>query len=516
MKMIWHIVKKDLRALWPLWLAWMGLIAVKIFLLYYFLNFADSRAFSLMPMITGFGFLTDIILVASLVQSLVHEDGLVGDKVAWVTRPISGCQLLVAKLLGALILCVVSPLCLLVPTWLVFGCNGTDMAHVLVYHGVLNGSVMLAAFAFAVITPRGNSFWLVVVASVTVAALIAVGVEEGFRSNLMHLSDKKLYWFVLLVVVAFVLLGIVWQYLKRRVWVARTVFSVMVLVLGVLLPSSSGKSFFKQERSYKTDIISKASWLEAKRVASAKGRSYVEGVVEVVTPEQNLTPRMRYNNGVWIDANGRTERAFWVNNQAREEEIVSIRPVKVLTSPEQTRFKFPVSLSVPRFDDEQPVGQVGFSGRLAIAYWLTTKLAEAELAESESVRSASFFARVVSVQTYENAIEIKTVEAGIGNAFWSVTVEISNEMPSDWRKKEWNGGNSGMLLWVSIRSHQSTFVTYKDMVNPNWSAKDRGAPTQENLREKHWRILWKHEELAGSSLCELKADQLTIANATGK
>jgi len=512
MKMIWHIMKKDFRAIWPLWLAWMGLIALKVFLLYFFLNHAEARAFSLLPVITGCGVLADVIVVAGLVRSMVHEDGPVGDSAAWVTRPISGGQLIVAKLLNASLICIASPLALLIPTWLVFGCDGADMVRVLVYHGLLNGGVMLAAFAFAVTTKPGNSFWLVVVASVIAVALIATGVEQGFRFRLIY---REAYWQTLSIGIFIVLLGIVWQYKQRWVRVTRSVFGVLLVVTGIMLPSSSGKSLF-ETAAYKlaVDTSAQVSWRENKLILSDKKPGYVKGEIEVLMPATDVSPRLKYKDGLWYGANGQTERPEWRDEYGWNEPYESgwsNRAYKIVTNAEQYRYMFPIMLSAPRFDDKQPATQVGFSGLVHLSFWQTKKVAETRLAAGQAVRNGNFFARVVSIKTYEKAIETKTVEAGVGAVGSAVTLSIENLEGSKWYNKTGNGGNMGMLLWVSIRSHQSTFTPREFLSIANWSSKDRGAQTDEVLKGDKWRISWTSEEPVRFQRCELKAERLEIA-----
>ena len=131
MKLVWHIMKKDLRAVWPVALGWLSLIALRIPLLLYVLNTksVDERTMHCLSLISVCAIFGDVLLVFSVVRGLVHEDALAGDKAFWITRPVTGCQLLAAKAINLFLICVVCPLALLVPTWFGFGFNGEEIRH---------------------------------------------------------------------------------------------------------------------------------------------------------------------------------------------------------------------------------------------------------------------------------------------------------------------------------------------------------------------------------------------------
>ena len=123
MNFVWHIVKKDLRALrWPL-VVWVALIAAKLAMGVLLLTSdttGDQELFDTLSgiskVLAGLEFL-GVVLVAALIQ----EDMLVGTTAFWITRPISGARLLTAKLLGLGIIFVVLPVLVTVPWWL--GCH---------------------------------------------------------------------------------------------------------------------------------------------------------------------------------------------------------------------------------------------------------------------------------------------------------------------------------------------------------------------------------------------------------
>lgn len=124
MKLVWHILAKDLRRLgWPvagwlllhvvstIWMRWLaapgGVPAGAIE--------AWLGTISWMATLAK-GFL--LVMGFVLAGALVVEDPVGGSNAFWPTRPISNGRLLSAKALGALLLFVVAPVVLLVPVWL--------------------------------------------------------------------------------------------------------------------------------------------------------------------------------------------------------------------------------------------------------------------------------------------------------------------------------------------------------------------------------------------------------------
>ena len=129
MKLIWHIIKKDIvrdRGALVLWaLLFLGQVAIGFFARNWTAIDKDwvmrlqlgSAALVFLQVTMGY------ILVARLVQA----DGLIGTSVFWLTRPISARRLLAAKALGALLLFGLLPVLLLLPWWLACGLGGRDL-----------------------------------------------------------------------------------------------------------------------------------------------------------------------------------------------------------------------------------------------------------------------------------------------------------------------------------------------------------------------------------------------------
>src|SRR5262245_29285035 len=123
MKTTWHILRKDLRLMrWPI-LCWTLLLLGKLVLYASIAGLFGQPNFALLSQIsrgaTPYFFVGIEPLIAFfLIARLVFDDALVQKDAFWVTRPISGWQLLMAKLIGAELLFALLPAVLNIP-WLI-------------------------------------------------------------------------------------------------------------------------------------------------------------------------------------------------------------------------------------------------------------------------------------------------------------------------------------------------------------------------------------------------------------
>lgn len=150
MRLIWHIVKKDIaRERWALalWsLLFLMQIGLGVFLRHNDGLDADliSNGQTFNSVLVFLEFATAYILVARLVQA----DALTGSSMFWLTRPISGARLLAAKILGALLLFGVLPILLLLPWWIYCSFGLRDILWVALE--VFGWQVLVIAAAFLV------------------------------------------------------------------------------------------------------------------------------------------------------------------------------------------------------------------------------------------------------------------------------------------------------------------------------------------------------------------------------
>ena len=119
MSLTWHIVRKDLRRLaWP-WAGWMALVAVSAgWIRLVGWDGANREITAAGRWIETVGWVAQIAVFAvfalqtALVGALVLEDRTTGSDGWWMTRPVTGGRLLVAKLFTAALLFVMAPLAL--------------------------------------------------------------------------------------------------------------------------------------------------------------------------------------------------------------------------------------------------------------------------------------------------------------------------------------------------------------------------------------------------------------------
>jgi len=129
MKLIWHIIRKDIRSeRWAL-LFWATLyVAQIVFGLVAFhhdevgRDFVDATWTGNVLMVSAQFFMGYIMVVR-----LVQADAISGTQMFWLTRPISAGRLLRAKAWGAVLLFGLGPVLLLVPWWLYCGFTASDV-----------------------------------------------------------------------------------------------------------------------------------------------------------------------------------------------------------------------------------------------------------------------------------------------------------------------------------------------------------------------------------------------------
>jgi len=121
MKLIWHLVKKDLRLLWPwlaLWYVALVLLIYKDFWLqtkssdHFFVIHHDSFIYiSFLLGLSTLAYASPLILVASLVDA----DPPLDDRAFWRTLPLGGARLFAAKILFLFIFAVLVPALIAAP-----------------------------------------------------------------------------------------------------------------------------------------------------------------------------------------------------------------------------------------------------------------------------------------------------------------------------------------------------------------------------------------------------------------
>lgn len=172
MRLVWHMVRTDVRRMWLPLMFWVFLLAAKNELGAFMSAGAgvDAVQFEALGFwvyaLAGFGALVNFVLVALLVQ----DDALVGTRMFWATRPIAGGRLLAAKLIGAALMFGVLPVVVSLRWWIVCGYDAKEIARAVVAMLDCQIVVVLPALVLAAITENVNRF-------LAGALAIAVGIE---------------------------------------------------------------------------------------------------------------------------------------------------------------------------------------------------------------------------------------------------------------------------------------------------------------------------------------------------
>jgi len=520
MKMIWHLVKKDLRAIWPLWLAWLGFIAVRIPLLLYYLNSAGEKALALMSLVCACALLADSLLVVSLVRSLVHEDALAGDKSFWVTRPITGVQLLVAKLASSLLVCVVSPLVLLLPTWFWFGFDEVEIGHVLTYHCLVNSGLVAVALLFAVVTRRGSSFWLVLLSSVVAVVILAIASSNWLIIDASRHARLAIVYAGL----AVVLFGVVQQFIKRRTWIAQGSLGVGALITALLLPHWPGT----REESPRGKLINQPLTITwngvgayfAKKEPKSSLPDYVKGRLEIALPKEYSRVDLQLLKGEWCDLKGNIDQADWVDPQGSpEEQSPTSSSVFQKVGQDVYICNALVSLSANwLWNKDQPWTHTGFSGRFRIRFIQTVTVADLKPIAGANARTGSFVTRLINVKSYKNAVKIAWIEAkAAGSSEGKTSVLDSTKAKVTERHNSWF--SSAPLLWIRLEHHDSVFSSRGQEAGENKAGSRMvddptdlfaGGETHENLGELGWYFTTRVDQIVGYNDYDLKTDHIAI------
>lgn len=245
MKLIWHLVKADLRHLrWPL-VIWALAVGVNLACNAYQLTLPArihwplvlADFLNLVSTVTRWG------LTVVMAAQVILADPLRGSTAFWLTRPIAGGRLLAAKLLVLAALSLL-PAVLTGATVAAFGLGGRAILAAVVQTAVTGGVAVLIAAVYATIADGFGSFVLRgmiilagcgFVASIF-AAMAHVGrLVEGEMVPTDSLATSGLWVFRLAIL--FGGAGFVgWQYLQRHIRLGLTV-ACLGTVLVMALPS---------------------------------------------------------------------------------------------------------------------------------------------------------------------------------------------------------------------------------------------------------------------------------------
>lgn len=119
MKLVWHIVVKDARRMWPAVLVWSLLFTVHHFLTWRVTHtpFDGTEALPRLKFFQLMVFVVQLLSGYVFAATVVLEDSPIGTSTFWLTRPISGARLLLAKIGSCFLWFIVLALLLSLPWW---------------------------------------------------------------------------------------------------------------------------------------------------------------------------------------------------------------------------------------------------------------------------------------------------------------------------------------------------------------------------------------------------------------
>lgn len=489
MNMIWHIIKKDLRAIWPMWLGWMGLIAVRILLIIYFLYFAGELALRWLGGVGACSFIADALLTLSLVGSLVHADVLVGDRAFWLTLPVARWQLLVAKGIGVLLVCGLSPLVLLVPAWLCFGFNGEEILRVMIYHGMCTGMACAGGFGLAAVTRKSGSFWLWLVVFVVVAIVVAVAVQEALGTGrLLDEIDPVLAVAGSVVVLGF---GATWQFFKRKGVVSWICLIVGVGPLLIAMPFVCDRidlCEFGRGAVVPVDIQGRDDVMV--RMSESSSDRVLQWRLVVPKSEKYNRVESRFPGGNWTNPDG--------------EVVVTKEATKIpwlwawRTAIEEGEHHFIYHFNADWLPKERIGSQkIGFSGRFELRFFKREVLIDEEVCPGLTVRHGSHFIRFFrgGQEAEPFGVRFVTAQAESNRIAWW---EFFRSDGAEGRYLK-NSGVRATLLWVRIEQSNLGRRIIKTV------QQDQDLPPLSPLR-----FVLKKDRLVGFNISELKAEGLLV------
>jgi hypothetical protein len=233
MSRAFHIVGKDLRRLRWWLLVWTGVLALPIFLAVDALRWGPSIGEFWNPHEVAVGL--EVFVAYLLTIVLIQEDALVGTRQFWLTRPISGRQLLAAKTLGAMAILGVLPVAVSLPWWLWCGFGVSEIAVAALEWCACATLVALPAALMAALTDSlGRALlWSMVLVAIVPVAGIFFGVV-----SVQHSMGPMISRSVLAVVTVAVEMAIVILVLYRVRSRGRWLFGAGAVMGGTLIVAS--------------------------------------------------------------------------------------------------------------------------------------------------------------------------------------------------------------------------------------------------------------------------------------
>jgi hypothetical protein len=417
MKLIWQIVKKDLRLMaWPVAL-WIVLSATTT-AVFGALRLPAEPQRMFLPLgwaqqVQGLAVCGNLLLgfaSAVLAGFLVQEDSSVGTTAFWQTRPIPAARMLAAKVVGAALLLVIAPAVALTVVWAAEGFSlreiGAAASEIMAWQTL----IILPALAIGAATSNLGRFLFTALGALAVFGLSEFDFMHGWgKTRLDTQSDQSRMFMVLVVALTGAAVILVWRYMLRR---SRPVL-VLAMTAVAVMTTGGGWSL---------DLTGVFPWLGAsewiwKRPASAEENQVRAAWDKLVirNGEAALTLTVSREKGDHI-VFAPTRMQLVVPDPTRAG---SARTMGYLIYDRGTRWGEAASLQLTGFSkDEGPfTWEIGFRGfpeavevlrrerealdgsRIKVVRMHPRVMWEVPLREGEEVRQGSSFTRIVELSS---------------------------------------------------------------------------------------------------------------------
>jgi hypothetical protein len=342
MNLIWHLARKDLRRLRIPGAIFLVLLVCKLLLGLQILDVVDQHQFATLRDHLKVALMAETIFGYVLVAAIIQEDPLVGSRAFWMTRPISGLQLLAAKLLVLLLIVVLLPALVMLPWWLACDLNPRGLLAAVSGTLFIQTLIVLAGLPFAVLT--SNLARYIACTAGVFATLFAAKLllqRAGWATPAM-LPDaiESRSTAITLIMCATVLLVVIHQYRTRRTFRSAAIVATgLSLAFAANIAWPSGWSLLRKSSTAGIDsttvrIDVEAANLRAHRDTHADGfltlRGRIHGLPDNAVPE-HFTGRQ-----IWTWADG-TQTTLPINkpsaSTAFERSVRKHLGLSVNTSP---------------------------------------------------------------------------------------------------------------------------------------------------------------------------------------
>lgn len=238
MKQALHILRKDLRHLWPFIAAM--LVSVAATALLYPRSWGEFGGYP--NRFLGMALRPDLVIVLVplvawlLVTRILQEEPLVGDRHFWLTRPYQWQQLLLARVLFYLLV-IVAPVAVMQMVLVHRAGFAVFAAFPALVLNAFTLSLFLLPFALIAVITRTfvQAFFTLIGLCIYIA--ICAGLNSFFNAGFNPGPDGPLFTVFLILVPMGI---IVVQFASRRVWWSRTAFGILLLLVGATAVAPMG------------------------------------------------------------------------------------------------------------------------------------------------------------------------------------------------------------------------------------------------------------------------------------